>query len=216
MDEFMDEHEQGERIRAWLRENGAAIVTGVAIGIALLFGWQWWKQSAAESQLIAATQYQALQDAAERSDQDAVDALAMSLSGEFGNTVYATWAQLTLADSQLSAGDLPAARASLERAIAEADHALVADLAKIRLARVLLAAGEADAALQQLSAIGSGGYEAAVAELRGDAMVTLGRIDEARDAYQLAVQELDPASPGRRLLEMKLLDAGGTPPALES
>ena len=29
-----DEYEQGERVRAWLRNNGSSLITGIALGLA--------------------------------------------------------------------------------------------------------------------------------------------------------------------------------------
>ena len=80
----------------------------------------------------------------------------------------------------------------------------------------MLAAGDAEAALQPLDAVAAGSFVAVSAELRGDALKALGRDDEARAAYEAAIREFEPMSPGRRLVEMKLINAGGTPPALES
>jgi predicted negative regulator of RcsB-dependent stress response len=42
IDDLLDEHEQGERVRSWLRKNGAVMVGGVALGVAVIVGWQWW------------------------------------------------------------------------------------------------------------------------------------------------------------------------------
>ena len=39
----IDEYEQGERVRAWLKKNGSSLITGVALGLAALAGWQWWE-----------------------------------------------------------------------------------------------------------------------------------------------------------------------------
>jgi predicted negative regulator of RcsB-dependent stress response len=215
--ELMDEHEQGERVRAWLRENGAAIVTGVAIGLAGLFGWQWWSQAQVQKRYDAAAQYEALQDAVERNDRDAVDALASSLVSDFGNTSYAALALLQQAERELDAGQMAAARDTLEQALGQSRNAAITDLARVRLARVLIALEDPAAALQRLDAVAGSGYVAVVAELRGDALQALGRRDEARAAYADAVESLDAFSPGRRLVEMKLVDAGGTPPpSLES
>ncbi len=54
--ELMDEHERGETVRAWLRQNGGSIVTGIAVGLALIFGWQWYQRSKVEHRVTAATQ----------------------------------------------------------------------------------------------------------------------------------------------------------------
>jgi predicted negative regulator of RcsB-dependent stress response len=53
-------------------------------------------------------------------------------------------------------------------------------------------------------------------EARGDALFALGRKDQARDAYNKALTELDVAAPQRRLVEFKLSQVGGTPPKPES
>ena len=44
IDELLDEHEQGERVRAWLRENALGIIGGIALGLGLIYGWQWWQR----------------------------------------------------------------------------------------------------------------------------------------------------------------------------
>ena len=41
IDDLLDEHEQSERVRSWLRKNGASIIGGVAIAIGAIAGWQW-------------------------------------------------------------------------------------------------------------------------------------------------------------------------------
>ncbi|WP_159096075.1 tetratricopeptide repeat protein, partial [Xanthomonas fragariae] len=54
IDDLLDEHEQGERVRSWLRKNGAGLVGGVVVGLALILGWQWW-QKLTNTQLVEAT-----------------------------------------------------------------------------------------------------------------------------------------------------------------
>jgi len=55
----LDEHEQGEAVRKWLRQNGSSLITGIAMGLALVFGWQWWQGKGVRHSEEAATQYQA-------------------------------------------------------------------------------------------------------------------------------------------------------------
>jgi predicted negative regulator of RcsB-dependent stress response len=208
--ELMDEHEQAERVRAWLRENGASIVTGIALALGGLFGWQWWQQNQVERVYTAATQYQAMRDAVERQDRDGAEAMAQSLINDFARSPYALFAMLQQADLQIDAGETAAARDTLARAVEQARNPALADLARVRLARVQLADGDAQGALATLDASGSDGFLAVVGELRGDALAVLGRRDEAREAYAAAVAALDEFAPGRRLVEMKLVDAGGS------
>ena len=44
IDDLLDEHEQSERVRSWLRQNGAGLIGGVVLGLGAIAGWQWWQQ----------------------------------------------------------------------------------------------------------------------------------------------------------------------------
>lgn len=215
--ELMDEHEKGERVRAWLRQNGGAIVTGVALGLVLIFGWQWWQRSQVEHRVTAATQYQTLSDALERKENDTVFAIADALAKEYEDTPYAALAALQVADLKLAAGDEAEALNALERVanLAAKDPAMAA-LANLRRARVLLASGDAQAALALAEALPEKHYAGLAAELRGDALRALERIDDARAAYRDALTELDTGAPTRRIVEMKLSDLGGAPESKEA
>jgi len=71
---------------------------------------------------------------------------------------------------------------------------------------VLIAQDQAQQALKELAGIPSGQYAALSAELRGDALLKLGKSSEARDAYQQAMAKLDKDNdaPARHALQMKL------------
>ena len=56
-------------------------------------------------------------------------------------------------------------------------------------------------------------YPQVVDELLGDIATARGQRDEARKDYERALGKLDQAAPTRPLLELKLIDAGGQPPA---
>jgi predicted negative regulator of RcsB-dependent stress response len=215
--ELMDEHEKGEHVRAWLRQNGGAIVIGVGLGLALIFGWQWWQRSQAQHRETAALQYQVLSDARERKEIDTVVAVADELARKYEDTPYAALAALQLADVKLTAGDDAAALAALQQVaeLAKEDPALSA-LANLRRARVLLESGDAAAALALVEALPEKHYAGLAAELRGDALHALKRLDEAREAYRAALTELDTGAPTRRIVEMKLSDLGGAPESKEA
>ncbi len=200
----MDEHEQGERVRAWLRENGSSIVTGIAIGIAAIGGWQWWNANQRSQAQDASAQYVALTTAVEASDRDLAEGVAKSLRDEYSRTPYATLAALALADLQLGAGETAGAVETLAAAKDAAADPLLAELVAARLARAEIAAGNAERALQMLSDAKRG----STLDTRGDALLALGRLDEAKAAYQAAIESMDETLPLRRIVELKLLDLG--------
>ena len=214
--EMMDEHEKGEAVRAWIRQNGSAIVGGVVLGLALIFGYQWWQRSKAEHRLTAATQYQAVTEAATRKDLDALAALSTELGKEYADTPYALLAALQLADARIAAGQVKEARAALDDAAKLVKEPALLALIDLRRARLALAEGDADAALKGLAAIPEGMYAGLAAELRGDALLALGRTADAREAYGTALTELDTGAPNRRIVEMKLSDLGGAPAPAEA
>lgn len=202
--ELMDEHEQGERVRAWLRDNGASIITGIAVGIAGIAGWNWWTSSQAAHAGAASAQYLALGKAIEANDRDGQQALTKSLNSEFGDTPYALLAALDLADQQLLGGETQAAVQTLRDAAAKVKDPSLKTLAETRLARALIATGDNEAALSLLADAELGGEH----ELRGDALRALGRKDEAVTAYRKALETYAEGVPTRRMVEMKLLDLG--------
>lgn len=205
IDELLDEHEQSERVREWLRRNGSALIFGIALGLAAIGGWQWWERHQTEQSFKAATQYQAAVDAIQANDKAAAGKVQAMPEGLFRSLV-----QLELAKTQVQAGQTPAAIATL-RAIKPADPALAA-IVNDRLARLLIDSRQADAALKLVANADS----LAALEIRGDAQLALGQRDQARDSYYKALLKAEVGTPQRRLLELKLTDAGGTPPKTES
>jgi hypothetical protein len=57
------------------------------------------------------------------------------------------------------------------------------------------------------------GFAGVAEELRGDIAVAEGDRALARKSYEKALASLDQAAPTRHLVELKLIDAGGQPPA---
>ncbi|MGA8278527.1 MAG: tetratricopeptide repeat protein [Rhodanobacteraceae bacterium] len=204
--ELLDEYEQSELVRKWLRENALSIATGVALGLALIFGWQQWKVHRLHRDAEAAAQYQALGDAIDARRMDDADKIAQALRKDYAGTAYAVFAAMRQADLASANGDTKAAAADLEWAHEQAGNSAMKALTALRLARVTLAEGDADAALKLLDTIPKDDYSGLAEELRGDALAKLGRIGEARTAYQNALTHLDSQTAGAGFVQMKLDD----------
>jgi len=202
--EVLDEHEQGELVQKWLRENAMSIAIGIVLGLLLIFGWQQWKVHRQRQEMQAAAQYQALIDAqtADRTD----DALTIgdSLRHDFPDSAYAVFAAMRQADMANAGGDLKSAAIDLGWAQEHAKTPALKALATINLARAKLGQGEADAALKIAETLPKGDYTAVAADLRGDILTKLSRTDEARAAYQEALSKLDAQAPNRSFVQMKL------------
>ena len=203
VDELLDEHEQGERVRQWIRHNAIGVVGGIAVALVLVYGWGKWQDHLHGQRVAKGEAYTAFNEALAADDLEQARALAASSGLEEG--VYASLVPLDLAAAQVRAGDPEAAIATLSGA-READPALGPVIAR-RLAVLLVDAGRTDEALAALGEAKDPGS----LEIRGDAERVAGRLEQARAAYTAALAALDETAPQRGLLQIKLVDAGGTP-----
>jgi len=83
------------------------------------------------------------------------------------------------------------------------DH--LRDVARLRVARLQVQAGNTDAALETLRKVTGKGFRSYVAELKGDILVGQHKTDEAREAYQAAAAAADEGEP-QPVLQMKIID----------
>jgi predicted negative regulator of RcsB-dependent stress response len=211
--DVLDEHEQGELVQKWLRENALSIAAGVGLGLVLIFGWQQWKSHRVQHAAEAAAQYQALSDAIEAKHDDEADKIAQNVRKDFPESAYAVFAAMTQAETAVKKNDLASAVTALDWAHDHASDASLKSLASLRLAKVRLAQGDADAALKLVDAVPKDDYASLAGEIRGDALAKQGHADAARTAYQEALSHLDPQATNRNFLQMKLDDlaAAATP-----
>ncbi len=202
IDDLLDEHEQGERVRTWLRQNGAGIFGGVVLGIGAIAGWQWWQKDQVNKLAEANAHYEAVTRSLQSSDLDEAAKQVTALeSGKAG--IYADLAALELAKAQVEAGKAEDAIKTLQALKAEGEFKMLIDQ---RIARLLIETGKPADALALLG----NAEDSAGLEIRGDALIAQDKRDEARELYRQSLGRLDVAAPQRRLLETKLADAGGT------
>jgi predicted negative regulator of RcsB-dependent stress response len=201
IDDLLDEHEQGEKVRSWLQSNAIGLIGGVALGLALIGGWQWWQRQQEAARIHAGEHYQSAVDSIHGNNLKQGQALVSALP----RGTYATLAALELAKAQLGSGQREAAIATL-RATNASEPALAAVVTQ-RLARLLIDAGKANEALKLLPAQST---DAEMLQTRGDAQYALGHRDDARAAYAQALTHMDVGAPQRRLVELKLSEVGGS------
>lgn len=201
-----DDYEQSERVQKWLRENGVSIVVGIAIGLVGIFGWQQWRNHQANNRAEAAQLYQQLQSAEAVGNNASADQLTDRLQNEFGKSTYAVFATSERARRQVQAKELDKARASLDWALAHAEDPALKSLIQLRVAQLQFAQGKSEDALSTLGQLTGKQYEGLREELRGDVLVKLGRVDDARKAYQSALSAMSGDAPQRSSLQLKIDD----------
>ena len=102
IDDLLDEHEQSERVRNWLKNNGAGLIGGIALGLAVIFGWQWWQKHQVQQSMQANLDYQAVLDSLGAADLDKAKAAVAKLQDGSAH-VYADLAAMRLAQAQADA-----------------------------------------------------------------------------------------------------------------
>ena len=71
MSDLYDTHEQGERVKSWLRENGSAIVMGLVLAFGLMFGFKQWQSWQISKRQQASAEYQVLSGLVSENNMDA-------------------------------------------------------------------------------------------------------------------------------------------------
>lgn len=207
--DVLDEHEQGELVQKWLRENALSILIGVGLGLVLIFGWQQWRSHRNAHRLDAATQYQVFRDDLTKKDVAGAKAIAAKLQSDYADTPYAVLAAMLLASDDAARGDDAAANKALHDAYDHAGIGALKTLAGLNLARSEIAQKKAQDALTLLDSLPEEGYAALRDELRGDALSALGRNADARSAYTDALTHLDANAANRAFVQMKLDNLAG-------
>jgi len=196
-------------IKEWWQRNGMPLLTGAALALVVVFGWQGWQKYQSSQAQSASMLYQQLLETAlnpsGQPDAAKVAELGNRLKSDFGGSHYAQYGSLFVAKVAVEAGKLDDAAVELQAIVDQPADDTLGELARQRLARVLAAQDKADAALQLLEGDAEQAFLASREELKGDLLVQLGRSEEAHAAYLKAKAALaeDAAVGG---LQMKLDD----------
>nr|WP_276583835.1 tetratricopeptide repeat protein [Pseudomonas sp. RIT-PI-AD] len=196
-------------IKDWWQRNGKPLLTGGALALVVVLGWQAWQRYQTTQSQNASVLYQDLLQTAltpeGQPDAAKIADLSGKLKSEFGGTAYAQYGSLFVAKVAVESGRLDDAANELKAVVDKPFDATLGELAKQRLARVLAAQNKAEDALKLLDGEVDNAYLATREELRGDLLVQLKRTDDARAAYEKAKGALtEEAAVGG--LQMKLDD----------
>lgn len=190
----LEEQEQIAQLKAWWAQYGNLIVTTLLV-LALGFaGWQGWNRYKNSSAAEASALYFDLQQAAESGDAVQVRKIAGEMISKHSGTVQAQLGAMLSAGVQFRKNDLDNARPHLEWAADKGKDATLRDLARLRLATVLLQQGAPDEALRRLQPVPEGSLRARFDDLRGDVLASQGKTAEARTAWKAAFEALDDAT----------------------
>ena len=207
---YHDEQESIESFKAWWAQWGNIttwIVLIVLLALAAWNGWNFWQRRQAAE---AAVLYEQVQQASAGGDKALLTRIATDMEDRFGRTAYAQMTALGVAKALYMAGDTAGAKAQLQWAANHAKDEEFRQIAKIRLASVLLDEKAYDQGLALIPQPDSGPFKGIVADGRGDLLAAAGKRDDARAAYKLALDSLPKSDASeRQLIQFKLDALGG-------
>jgi predicted negative regulator of RcsB-dependent stress response len=209
----LNEAEQWELAKRKAKELWIYVVAGVAIGLGGLYGWRWWQERRDTQAETASARYSELLNAYGRQDATRGQTLLEELKSEYEWTPYPALGSMVAARVQVEANELDQAAASLRYVLENGHDEEMKMLARLRLARVLSAQGKNDEALALLTVKEPGAFAARIADVRGDVLLAKGDRAGALSEYQAARAGDAAGTLDLDMLDLKIRDLGGTPPA---
>ena len=199
-----DEYDDIERLKIWWKEYGIKILIGIITGFGLLIGWNSWEAHTSNQQQQASTRYEQIIGESQSDNHPQVIAQASALIEEFTDSGYALMAALFAAQSATAIGDYDGAVARLRWAVDHTPYPEIATIANLRIARILRHQNQLDEALSVLDAETGQLMAGPRDELRGDIYLAMGDRNEARAAYEDALEADDVAGLFRQRNQAKL------------
>jgi predicted negative regulator of RcsB-dependent stress response len=180
---YLTDEEKAEAIKKWWVDNGTAVIGGLVLGVAGLFGWNWWTdrqdaraEAASELYSMALAQVSAGQDTR-------ASALASDLTEKGKGTPYAAMGWALVADIAVRQQDNERAIHALEQARTTTRDQGYRQVLSLRLARYLVAADRLDEAETLLGEVTGDAFAGLRAEVRGDIARARGDTQRARELY---------------------------------
>ena len=205
----LEEQEQMDELKAWWKRWGSLTMLGLALVVAAAGGWRYWQHHTATQEMESAVIFGKLTQSLQQNNAKSARDTGAVLIDKYPRTAYASRAALLLAKLNYANKDSKSAQAQLEWVIANTKEAALKDLARLRLAGVLLDQKQYDAALKQLGSPHSDAFAYRFDDLKGDVLLAQGKNPEAQAAYQAAFGKTTAENPYRNIVELKLDALGG-------
>ena len=193
------EEEQVDKLKKWWDSNGKQIIAGAVLGLAGIFGWNYYVDYQDSQALNARALY--LSYASDSANIGAYDKLIKDHS----SSSYADQGTLIMAKYLFDAGNYSLALDAIEPLLSREDS-VIASTAALRTASLFLELGQHQEALDVLNLENASGFSGLFYNLAGDIYLDLGNSEEARNNYALAIENVTENSSLSQLIQIKLDD----------
>lgn len=203
----LEEQERLDALKDWWDRNRVTVLGVVVIVIVVLGAYYGWKAYQDKQNVEAEALHKAFAQLVVERDAKKISDAAAALIDRYPSTFFATDVALAAAKATFDAKDYEGARKHLQWAV-DKGKAELKPIALLRLATVYLEEKKFDDALKAVESIKEDAYAALAADLKGDILVSKGSNEEARLAYQLAIDKAEARSPLKTAVQVKLDSLG--------
>jgi predicted negative regulator of RcsB-dependent stress response len=206
----LEEQEQVAELQAWWKQYGSLITAAITAAAVAFAGWQAWRWYERSQAAQAGALFDTLARAAQAGDAKALRDAGGALLENHSRTLYASMGALAAARFYFDRNDLKSAKAQLQWVAENGRTDEFRDIARLRLAAVLLDEKAYDEALKLLDEKHGAAFDAEYAALKGDVLVAKNQAEPARAAYRLALEKAGSGNNAfRESVRMRLEALGG-------
>ncbi|MFT4630740.1 MAG: putative negative regulator of RcsB-dependent stress response [Arenicella sp.] len=191
-DILLSPQEQDERAKQWLKDNGMAIVIGISLGLAAVFGYNNYQAKQITNAEQASSIYDTVLGLVNDSELADIESQVTSLKEGHSDSSYAAKGALLRA-RQLSVSDLDAAFDELAWVVSNAQEYGLKHTALIRQAKILVSQGKLEEAKAIVLTQPYQGFDSFYQEILGDIAAQQGEFSSAGGFYQSALATLGEA-----------------------
>lgn len=206
----LEEQEQIEAIKAWWKKYGNLVLWTIIAVLAIYTAWVVWGNYQRKQVEQASQLYYEMQVAVQSNDNERAQRIASDMQDKFGSTAYASMTNLIAARIAYDFKEPDVAKDRLKWIVDNGNGDGYKAIARIRLAGLLLDEKKYDEAQAALSAKFPEAFSSLVEDRKGDIFYAQDKLNEARAAYETALNIAAPDDPGRALIQLKLDDLGGS------
>lgn len=200
----LEEQEQVDALKAWWKQYGNMAVAAAVLFTVAVAGYRGWEWYSAKQTQEAAALFDGLRQQLAGNDSKRIREVAGQIIDKYPRTVYAVDAAMVAAKVNFDTGDMKSAKAQYQWVMDHAKQAQSRDLARLRLATILLDEKAWDESLKLTNAAHAAAFDPLYNDLKGDALSLQGKAAEARAAYQAALDKLPKESAFRGYVQIKL------------
>lgn len=200
----LEEQEKIDGLKSWWEVYGTLAIIIVATFVAGIFGTQAWKYYQKQQSDQTVELFISLQGIDESGDSEKIRDAARLLTEGFPGSGYASRAALISARASIDAKDIKNARNQLQWVLVNTEEIELKDIARLRLAGLLLDEKKHDEALKLLESKHSEFFDSLYGDLKGDVFADKASISEARAAYKMAMSKIDKKETRYKIIQMKL------------